>query len=461
MPGRADGLVVRDVQDGADVSKRREDRGREQDLEHAHEDRVGAEVGHGPTEVACRKRVGDLEQRLGGASLGAERSIVGVVARSGGAGQEGDLVAGRAQAAREELEIRLDAAFLGRPVGDEQDAHQPAAASSAARTTARLARPSSRVGSPTSAPRTRATKARSAAAYEGSELGRTASRSRSRSSSLVGASLPGCRCTEPLCRSILIVPSEPASSRTSSWGGAKADLDLRFRSVGQAQAEDRSVVLAPAGGHDRGHVLDLGVEQEPEEIDVMRCQIEESATAVGPRELPGRQVLPWIRERGANVADPSDPARPDDGACASDRRMEPPVESDRGDDSGRSRRGDDPLPVGEARGQRLLEVEVTAGLGDGDPKLRVEAARRRHEDGVDVVAGKQLARVAATSGARRQAPGGGERCRVGIGERRDRDSAVRVSTGRCTARAIEPHPTAPIRTSCIVRNVAPGGSRTR
>ena len=101
MPGRADWLVVGDVQDGSDVSKRREDRGREEDLEHAHEDRVGAEVGDGSTDVARRKRVGDLEQRLGGASFGAEGSIVGVVARSGGARQEGDLVAGRAQAARE------------------------------------------------------------------------------------------------------------------------------------------------------------------------------------------------------------------------------------------------------------------------------------------------------------------------------------------------------------------------
>ena len=212
---------------------------------------------------------------------------------------------------------------------------------------------------------------RSAAAYEGSELGRTASRSRSRLSSLVGARpsrLPLHGTPVP------VDPDRPERAGELEHvllGRPEADLDLRFRSVGQAQAKDRSVVLAPAGAHGRGHVLDLGVEQEPEEIDVMRCQIEESATAVGPRELPGGQVLPWIRERGANAADPSDPACPDDGARASDRRMEPPVESDRGDDSGRSAPRRRPAPR-----RRGSLPAASRGRGDDPPRRQRSQAPR-------------------------------------------------------------------------------------
>ena len=242
---------------------------------------------------------------------------------------------------------------------------------------------------------------------------------------------------------------------------AKPDLDLRFRSVGQAQPEDRSVVLAPGGAHDRRHVLDLGVEQEPEEIDVMRCQIEEGATAVGPGELPGRQVLPGsvnvVRMRLTRPIPPSRTTARARRIAGWNRRLNPIAATI----PAAPRRVDDPLPVGEARGQRLLEVEVTTRLGDGDPKLCVEAARRRDEDGVDVVAGKQLVRAAAERGVRRSASGRGERRRVGIGERSDRDSCHAREHGemhRPRDRAASDRADA---NGLHVRDAAPGGSRTR
>ena len=164
VPGRTDGLVVGQVEHGPDPAQRSEDRRGEQELEHAHVDGIGTEVGERAPDIERSTGVRDLEERLRGAALGPERPVVGVDGRASAAREQGDLIPCRPEPGRDEPEVGFDSALLGGPVSDEQDAHQPAAAASASSTTVRLARPSSRVGSSTSSPRTRATKARRARA---------------------------------------------------------------------------------------------------------------------------------------------------------------------------------------------------------------------------------------------------------------------------------------------------------
>ena len=231
MPGRADGLVVREVQDGADAAKRREDRRREQDLEHAHV---------GPHRGGSRPRRAGRRVRQAGWRSG------GTPARRGARCRRRDSRRGRparrcSSAGRPRPRPR--AARLARSLRYVSIPPSSAVQSVTSRTRIsrrppprRRARPRGwrarprGSGSSTSAPRTRATKARSADGIRGIQARTDGSWSRSRAALSSGRGARGCRChASPLCRSILIVPSAAGELEHVLLRRAQADLDLALR----------------------------------------------------------------------------------------------------------------------------------------------------------------------------------------------------------------------------------------
>ena len=122
---RADGLVVAEEEHRRHAAQGGEDRRRQMLLDHPHERDVGAKLPHGGPDPREREWIHDLQEGLRGGFVGAVGDEVGRPPGlvSGTARQQPCVVAGFPKSGPKRREIRLHAASLTKPVGDEQQAH--------------------------------------------------------------------------------------------------------------------------------------------------------------------------------------------------------------------------------------------------------------------------------------------------------------------------------------------------
>ncbi len=231
-PDRADRLVVVDAHHGRDVAEGEHGGGRQVELHHPDQRHVWPEAADRSSDRGDGGRVGDLEDGLGQEPLRAVGAELGRPPgrRAGRAREQRDLVALVGERRPEGREVGLDAPVQTQPVGDQEDPHATTppvrADSSAARTIARLRRPSpSEAGSASppparsmkarSSPRTRVPRDRREAAARAMRPARgTAAGGRPAGRSRAGARRR--RATDARCRSMRSVPRSPTNSMWSA-----------------------------------------------------------------------------------------------------------------------------------------------------------------------------------------------------------------------------------------------------
>jgi hypothetical protein len=215
-------------------------------------------------------------------------------------------------------------------------------------------------------------------------------------------------------------------------GGERHEY-VRRGSAGELEAQCRRVVLGTVRAHVRGDAHDLLTREPPDQIHVVRGEVEQRAAAGRAHAAPGIGA-PIVRSEGREDGAKGDEAADRAGAEMQTRRLEQRVRAiveARHPDAARAPPRVEHAPrVGQRRGDRLLEVEVLSAIEHRHGEIGVRCGRRGDDDRVHVgIAEQRLGRLeharAGRERLRRRASGG-----VRIGERGDANAGQRAEHGK-------------------------------